>query len=211
MATVSLLNRVFGGPCREASWVVGQNGWPTGYAKRADGTPDPKVFDPHWSAGSTLFAERVVLERLSIQPDLVQTLEASPVVAPAIAPRTNFSDIDALIDDPPEPSRAAKPSASSAGPTARHIDFVQRDAENRRLGRLGEEWTLEFEQRRLHDVERRPDLAKKIEWVADTRGDGLGYDIASFNTDARLYTLAGALSATCRLDPTRFRARAGRP
>jgi hypothetical protein len=63
------------------------------------------------------------------------------------------------------------------------VDFVQRDAENRRLGRMGEEWTLTFEERRLHDVERRPDLAKRVEWVAETRGDGLGFDIQSFNAD----------------------------
>ena len=41
-----------------------------------------------------------------------------------------------------------------------------------------------FEQRRLHDEERRPDLARRVEWIADTRGDGAGYDIASFNPDA---------------------------
>lgn len=202
--------------------------------------------------------ERVVLERLSIEPDLVPRLESSPVVAPAAAPPTDFSDIAALMVDPPEVSRAARPMLPPGEPTARRVDFVQRDAENRRLGRLGEEWTVEFEKRRLHDLERRPDLARKVEWVADTRGDGLGFDIASFNTDAtprlievkttglgkyfpfvvtanevrvserepgayqlyrvfnfstdaRLYTLAGALSATCRLDATQFRARAGKP
>ena len=42
---------------------------------------------------------------------------------------------------------------------------------------------MEFEQRRLHHEERRPDLARKVEWIADTRGDGVGYDIASFNSD----------------------------
>jgi hypothetical protein len=61
-------------------------------------------------------------------------------------------------------------------------DFVRRDAENRQLGRLGEEWVLDFEQRRLHE-EGRADLAKRMEWIADTRGDGAGYDIASFNRD----------------------------
>ena len=42
---------------------------------------------------------------------------------------------------------------------------------------------VEFEQRRLHDDEKRPDLAKQVEWIADTRGDGAGYDISSFNRD----------------------------
>ena len=30
------------------------------------------------------------------------------------------------------------------------------------------------------------------------------YRVFNFATDARLYTLAGALSATCRLAPTQF-------
>jgi hypothetical protein len=46
-------------------------------------------------------------------------------------------------------------------------DFVRRDAENRQLGRLGEEWVVEFEQRRLHDEERRPDLARRVEWIPE--------------------------------------------
>jgi hypothetical protein len=48
---------------------------------------------------------------------------------------------------------------------------------------MGEEWAVEVERRRLHDTEKRPDLARKVEWIADTRGDGSGYDIASFNAD----------------------------
>lgn len=63
------------------------------------------------------------------------------------------------------------------------VDCVERDARNRQLSRQGEEWALELERRRLHDVNRRPDLSKRVEWVAQTRGDGLGYDIASFNRD----------------------------
>ena len=125
-----------------------------------------------------------------------------------------------------------------------------------RLGRMGEEWVVEFEQRRLHDEARRPDLARKVEWIADTRGDGAGYDIASFNIDEsprlievkttglgkyfpflvtanevrvsereveayqlyrvfdfssqpRLYVLPGSLKASCRLEPTQYRARVG--
>lgn len=35
---------------------------------------------------------------------------------------------------------------------------------------------------RLHDDGRR-DLAQGIEWTAQTRGDGAGYDIQSFNAD----------------------------
>jgi hypothetical protein len=73
--------------------------------------------------------------------------------------------------------------SSSSTRLRRGVDFARIDADNRRLGLLGEEWTLEFERRRLHDVERRPDLAKRIVWVSDPEGDGAGFDIRSFNRD----------------------------
>jgi len=95
-------------------------------------------------------------------------------------PRSTISNCSSALcwnAEPPPP--ALSPAASGAAreglTRARHVDFLERDAENRRLGRLGEEWAVEFEARRLHDRERRPDLARQIEWVSDTRGDGLGY------------------------------------
>jgi hypothetical protein len=62
------------------------------------------------------------------------------------------------------------------------FDFVARDAANRALGRRGEEFVLEFERKRLHDGGR-GDLVERIEWTAQTRGDGAGYDVRSFNAD----------------------------
>jgi hypothetical protein len=69
-------------------------------------------------------------------------------------------------------------------PSARsnRLDFVTRDAANRELGRRGEEFVLEFERKRLHDGGRR-DLAQRIEWTAEARGDGAGYDVQSFEAD----------------------------
>jgi hypothetical protein len=63
------------------------------------------------------------------------------------------------------------------------IDFVRRDAENRALGYRGEGFIVELERRRLHDEERRPDLAKRVRWASREEGDGLGYDIGSFDQD----------------------------
>ena len=65
------------------------------------------------------------------------------------------------------------------------IDFVRRDAENRRLGLMGEEFVFELERKRLHDDLKRPDLARIVEWTARDRGDGAGYDICSFEFDGR--------------------------
>jgi hypothetical protein len=54
-----------------------------------------------------------------------------------------------------------------------------RDAANRILGQDGEAWVCLVEQERLV-ASGRPDLAELVEWVARTRGDGLGYDVLSF-------------------------------
>lgn len=55
-----------------------------------------------------------------------------------------------------------------------------RDAANRALGRKGESWVFDSERERL-STEGRDDLAARVEWVATTRGDGLGYDVLSFS------------------------------
>lgn len=64
----------------------------------------------------------------------------------------------------------------------RKLDYAARDARNRRLGYLGEEWVLEFENFRLAEAGR-SDLVDRIEWIAQTKGDGAGYDINSYSED----------------------------
>jgi hypothetical protein len=64
----------------------------------------------------------------------------------------------------------------------RKFDFASRDERNRNLGRRGERWVIEYERVRLERAGR-SDLLTTIEWVADTRGDGSGYDIRSKDPD----------------------------
>lgn len=124
--------------------------------------------------------EQVVLEYLDSDRDFFEPLVNGPVLNPRIAPDPRRIDIVDVVADPPERMRIP---AGQWSPTARmaRIDFVARDAANRELGRRGEEFVLEFERRRLHDEARRPDLSKRVEWTAQVRGDGAGYDILSFN------------------------------
>ncbi|MEO5740318.1 MAG: DUF3883 domain-containing protein [Vicinamibacterales bacterium] len=127
--------------------------------------------------------ERVVLEWLTGHADFFRSLADGPVLAPVSRPSMSGAVRTSDLVVPP-------PEASTRGVTTDHsqvrfynTDFVRRDAENRMLGRLGEEWVVDFEKRRLHDDARRPDLARRVEWIADTRGDSAGYDIASFDGD----------------------------
>ena len=116
------------------------------------------------------------------------------------AERQSNDDLDSLmlqvIDAPdvgPMDSRLAEETppivevsaATMHGPVIGRIDFPRVEAMKRALGLAGEELTLEFEQRRLHSIGRK-DLVDKVQHVSVIEGDGLGYDIRSFNTDGSI-------------------------
>lgn len=63
----------------------------------------------------------------------------------------------------------------------RSRDFVDLERRNRSLGAAGEIVVLNFEKRRLQR-DGRADLAERVEHVSRTIGDGLGFDILSFDT-----------------------------
>lgn len=61
------------------------------------------------------------------------------------------------------------------------IDYVKRQRENSRLGKIGELWVYKCEVKRLADAGRK-DLAKKVVWHAQ-EDDSKGYDILSFDEE----------------------------
>lgn len=68
------------------------------------------------------------------------------------------------------------------------VNYLEREARNASLGSAGEAFVLEFEHRRLWEAGARH-LADRIEHVAKTQGDGLGYDITSFDPDGSEYLI----------------------
>lgn len=186
--------------------------------------------------------------------DFFLLLEKSPRVDPDELPR-QLPALGVIFVPPPDkivvPDAADAPWFTRKG---RHIDFVRRDAENRRLAELGEKLVVDLERRRLASAGR-DDLARKVQWASHDFGDGLGFDVLSFDaqtdgerfvevkttgqgkyfpfyvtanevrcseavagqyhlyrlfnvgTDPRVYTLPGAISRNCALDPVQFRAR----
>ncbi|WP_342612694.1 DUF3883 domain-containing protein [Burkholderia ambifaria] len=97
----------------------------------------------------------------------------------AIEERTepgNRNYVGALVDRPiPLVSTPAKHRRRAP----RKLDYAARDEQNRILGRNGEAWVIGYEKSRLTDAHR-PDLAAKIDWISDRIGDGVGYDIMSY-------------------------------
>ena len=63
-------------------------------------------------------------------------------------------------------------------------DYFAREAQNRSLGQAGELFALHFERWRLQQLGA-GDLAAKVKHVSVEEGDGLGYDIRSYETDGR--------------------------
>ncbi|MBZ9634607.1 DUF3883 domain-containing protein [Clostridium sp. FP1] len=66
--------------------------------------------------------------------------------------------------------------------SGRKIDYIEKAKFNSKIGFLGESYILEYERNKLIKANR-ADLAGQVEHVSDTKGDGLGFDILSFNED----------------------------
>ncbi|MBN9518739.1 DUF3883 domain-containing protein [bacterium] len=123
---------------------------------------------------------RQVEALLTADPDYLGELEAAPRLNPDAAPVTPLTDPGGLFEDPPEHVAVPPPGKPWLTRRGKQTDFVRKDAENRRLGRLGEEFVVELERARLRQLGR-DDLARQVDWVADTAGDGLGFDVLSFD------------------------------
>jgi hypothetical protein len=108
------------------------------------------------------------------------------VQMPAAVPEIN--DFSEVAVEPPRLSHSAqeaKPSfaaRSAAGGSRR--DYIERETRNASLGLAGERFILQYEQWRLISLGKEK-LAAKIEHASVTQGDGLGFDILSFDAKGR--------------------------
>jgi hypothetical protein len=116
---------------------------------------------------------------LEASPSLFATLERAADATPDHLPKLDAWDriFEAPPDETSLPEERPEPWRTR---DRRKIDFVRRDAANRRLGTLGEQFSVELERQRLRGYGR-DDLAKKVEWISETSGDGLGFDVLSFD------------------------------
>jgi Domain of unknown function (DUF3883) len=118
---------------------------------------------------------------LDHHPGFLDKLAAAPTLNPAQAQEITAPNLDQIIEAPPEttigPKSTSKPWFSRK---ARKIDFAELDVANRRLGKLGEEFVFGLERYRLRAAGR-DDLAQRVVWASREIGDGLGFDIISFD------------------------------
>lgn len=130
----------------------------------------------------TALLPRVVAEQLEGNVALQEATQAA-VLRPAAD--VSVGDGDAVWVPPPRPTKVKETPAVYAPSfsTARR-DYLAQEARNRSLGRAGELFVLELEARRLHAAGKKA-LSERIEHVAASQGDGLGYDVHSFEEDGR--------------------------
>jgi hypothetical protein len=125
----------------------------------------------------------VVINRIE-QNSLLDTAALTAASTPAVVPLTlDFKKF--IVDAPKKPTVARAPEPKpyfSALPQKR--DYLEREARNISLGNAGEEFVLNYEHFRLHNLGYKG-LAEKVEHVAKTKGDGLGYDILSYEPSGK--------------------------
>lgn len=104
------------------------------------------------------------------------------VQQPAVTP--TYSDFSGIQTNAPIQQLRVTEAAPVWNPRPIKRDYLQREAQNQSLGLAGEEFVLQFEHWRLHAAGH-AHLAEKVEHVSRTQGDGLGYDVLSFEVSGR--------------------------
>lgn len=102
----------------------------------------------------------------------------------AVVAGTGVAEPTALFLEPAPALQPARERPAELERLVRKFDAGERDFRNRQLGKAGEQAVFDFERQRLAG-EDRPDLARKVRWVAEEDGDGAGYDILSFDREGR--------------------------
>lgn len=122
--------------------------------------------------------KQVVLSYLAGHQKVIDDVN---LVADKIADEPEYYDRgwDSVFDPEP-PERIPHVAKSRPSYLAKRIDFSERERRNRQLGERAEEFVLRMERQRL-TAQGRPDLAAEVEWSSKERGDGLGFDIRSFD------------------------------
>jgi len=106
------------------------------------------------------------------------------ILEPVASPQAPSSSPSEVFVAPPILTAADVPLPERLRHLVRKFDPVERDQRNRALGKAGEAFVVDLERRQLIEAAR-PDLARKVRWIAVEDGDGAGYDVLSFNPGGR--------------------------
>lgn len=143
------------------------------------GFPNIRGYQPRSNYQSLL---REVVESQVTRQTSLDSLALAAVEQPAVSPE--LIDFSKMIADAP----ARRHIASDAAPYRDYApikrDYIAREARNTTLGIAGEELVVRFEHWRLNQLGQ-SQLADRVEHVSQTKGDGLGYDVLSFDANGK--------------------------
>ena len=106
------------------------------------------------------------------------------ILTPAVSPLALSFLPSVVFVAPPILTAADEPISERLHRLVQKFDPVERDHRNRALGKAGEAFVVDLERRNLTQANR-PDLARRVRWIAAEDGDGAGYDVLSFNPTGR--------------------------
>jgi hypothetical protein len=116
-------------------------------------------------------------------PDLDQHAAAAaeaPAATPALFDFESFEVARSSMRSGRTPGMRESRGTYSGPAVPRIRDYAAREAHNSSLGRAGEELVVRYEQHRL-SVLGLDRFAARVEHVSKTQGDGLGFDVLSFD------------------------------
>lgn len=123
----------------------------------------------------------IAMEQVRSKPAL-DSVALAAVQQPAFLPTlTDFAKVKS--EAPYGQHRAAEPYNPLLFKAVKR-DYLEREAQNQSLGLAGEEFIVKFEHWRLIALGQ-PRLADKVDHVSQSKGDGLGYDVLSFDGDGK--------------------------
>lgn len=144
------------------------------------GMPAISGYKPYGNYQKNILPD-AVLDRLAANPDLTAMVHEdvnSVIQVPSV------ENILTLLEKPPTLDKSFKkeivkePSINYSVRT----NYLELEAANKSLGDAGEQFAINFERARLISLGKES-LADKIEHVAETQGDGAGFDVLSFEAN----------------------------
>lgn len=143
------------------------------------GFPTVRGYQPRSNYQSLL---REVVEAQVTRQTSLDSLALAAVEQPAVSPE--LIDFSKVVANAPKRQHVATDAAPYRDYAPGKRDYIAREAHNTSLGVAGEEFVVRFEHWRLNQLGQ-PKLADRVEHVSQTQGDGLGYDVLSFDANGK--------------------------
>jgi hypothetical protein len=123
----------------------------------------------------------VILSQLMETRLLREVIRESVMEVPA---KPQSVDLSVTITCAPKPRTVRQPSVRNSNSIRPPVDYLRMEAQNSALGLAGELFVLEIERERLGRAGK-GNLAAQVTHISAERGDGLGYDVLSFEENSR--------------------------